>query len=147
MTEPADTLHIALRLARDDFRLDIELHLPGQGVTAVFGPSGSGKSTLLRAIAGLEPAAAGTVRIGTDTWQDADGSVETRSDKSERVNKKKKCYTCNALLSVAAKAASFIASANVGCACDILEISSAEALNSIAVTASAIKSAQRAPIM
>ena len=74
MTEPADTLHIALRLARDDFRLDIELHLPGQGVTAVFGPSGSGKSTLLRAIAGLEPAAAGTVRIGTGTWQDADGS-------------------------------------------------------------------------
>ena len=31
---------------------------------AVLGPSGSGKSTLLRAIAGLEPLAAGTVLIG-----------------------------------------------------------------------------------
>jgi len=75
MTEPATSLHIALRLTRDDFRLDVDLHLPGQGVTAVFGPSGSGKSTLLRAIAGLEPAAAGTVRIGTDAWQDADGRL------------------------------------------------------------------------
>lgn len=39
---------------------------PGE-VVAVLGPSGSGKSTLLRAVAGLEPLAAGEVRIdGTD---------------------------------------------------------------------------------
>ena len=56
-----------------------------------------------------------------------------------------KNYTCNALFSVAANAASLIASANVGCACDIREISSAEARYSIATTASAIKSAARAP--
>ncbi|MGP1666525.1 MAG: molybdenum ABC transporter ATP-binding protein, partial [Rhodanobacter sp.] len=41
-----------------------------QGVTVVFGPSGSGKSTLLRAVAGLEPDARGTVRIGDTVWQD-----------------------------------------------------------------------------
>lgn len=64
-------IQIALRLARDDFRLDVALQLPMQGVTAVFGPSGSGKSTLLRAIAGLEPAACGSLRIGGETWQDA----------------------------------------------------------------------------
>lgn len=37
----------------------------GQGeVIALLGPSGSGKTTLLRALAGLEPLDAGTVRIG-----------------------------------------------------------------------------------
>ena len=36
---------------------------PGEFI-AVLGPSGCGKSTLLRAIAGLEPAAGGSIRIG-----------------------------------------------------------------------------------
>ena len=71
----AGHIRIALRLARDDFRLDVDLRLPGQGVTAVFGPSGSGKSTLLRAVAGLEPDVTGDLRIGDQTWQDASGSV------------------------------------------------------------------------
>jgi len=66
-----DGIRIALRVARGEFRLDVDLALPGRGVTAVFGPSGSGKSTLLRAIAGLEPDAAGEVRIGGEVWQDA----------------------------------------------------------------------------
>lgn len=35
------------------FSLDVDLHLPGRGVTAIFGQSGSGKTTLLRCIAGL----------------------------------------------------------------------------------------------
>lgn len=66
-----DGIRIALRVARGDFRLDVDLALPGRGVTAVFGPSGSGKSTLLRAIAGLEPDAVGELRIGDAVWQDA----------------------------------------------------------------------------
>jgi molybdate transport system ATP-binding protein len=44
-------------------------------VTAVFGPSGCGKTTLLRAVAGLEPAARGRLRIDGETWQDARGFV------------------------------------------------------------------------
>ena len=66
-----DAIHVALRLARGAFLLDVDLALPCSGVTAVFGPSGSGKSTLLRAIAGLEPDATGEIRIRGETWQDA----------------------------------------------------------------------------
>ncbi len=47
--------------------LDASLTLGDGQVLAVLGPSGSGKSTLLRAIAGLEPTAAGRIR-----WDDAD---------------------------------------------------------------------------
>ena len=58
-----------LRLQRRDFTLDVDLQLPGQGVTALFGPSGCGKTTLLRALAGLERAA-GRVALGNAVWQD-----------------------------------------------------------------------------
>jgi molybdate transport system ATP-binding protein len=44
-------IHARLRLARPDFLLDVDLRLPGHGVTALFGPSGCGKTTCLRAVA------------------------------------------------------------------------------------------------
>ena len=40
----------------------VDLRLDDGHVLAVLGPSGSGKSSLLRAVAGLEPLHAGTVR-------------------------------------------------------------------------------------
>ena len=59
-----------LRLQRPDFLLDVDLHLPGQGVTALFGPSGCGKTTCLRAMAGLEQAT-GRVEVNGEPWQDS----------------------------------------------------------------------------
>ena len=52
---------------------DADLTLPDGSVLAVLGPSGCGKSTLLRAVAGLEPVAAGRIR-----WDGRDlGGVPT----------------------------------------------------------------------
>jgi molybdate transport system ATP-binding protein len=67
-------LVVACRLPLADFALDVDLRLPGRGVTALFGPSGSGKTTLLRCVAGLARAA-GRVAINGDCWQDDDGGV------------------------------------------------------------------------
>lgn len=75
MTEISQDIELRLQLQRKAFALDVALSLPAHGVTVVFGPSGSGKSTLLRAIAGLEPAARGRVRIGDAVWQDAGRSL------------------------------------------------------------------------
>lgn len=58
-----------LQLARADFTLDVDLKLPGHGVTALFGPSGCGKTTCLRSLAGLERAR-GRVTVNQKIWQD-----------------------------------------------------------------------------
>ncbi|MER2552045.1 MAG: molybdenum ABC transporter ATP-binding protein [Thauera sp.] len=52
------------------FRLDVDLELPGRGVTALFGHSGSGKTTLLRCVAGLEAGARGRLVVNGECWQD-----------------------------------------------------------------------------
>ena len=64
------TITLQLCLPRPDFVLDVALDLPGRGITALFGPSGSGKTSCLRAVAGLERAATGQVRVLGDVWQD-----------------------------------------------------------------------------
>ena len=58
-----------LKLKRSDFALDVDLQLPGHGVTALFGPSGCGKTTCLRSLAGLERAQ-GRVTVNQAVWQD-----------------------------------------------------------------------------
>lgn len=63
-------IELRFRHAYAGFDLDVELVLPGTGVTAVFGPSGCGKTTLLRLVAGLEAAREGILRIGDEIWQD-----------------------------------------------------------------------------
>jgi molybdate transport system ATP-binding protein len=57
-------------LDRGPFKLDVDLSLPGRGVSALFGPSGSGKSTILRILAGLERAAVGLIEVDGTPWQD-----------------------------------------------------------------------------
>lgn len=58
------------RVERSDFRLEVNLNLPGSGITALFGHSGSGKTTCLRAMAGLERASSGYFALGDEVWQD-----------------------------------------------------------------------------
>ena len=70
--------HIRLRLARGAFVLDVDLRLPGRGITVLFGPSGSGKTTLLRCVAGLErarDAADAQVSMAGLVWQDGASGV------------------------------------------------------------------------
>jgi len=59
------------------FSLDVDLTLPAQGVTALFGHSGSGKTTFLRCIAGLERAPQGRLIVDGEVWQEAGRWVPT----------------------------------------------------------------------
>ena len=63
-------INARFRLDWPGFTLDVDLALPGRGVTALFGPSGSGKTTLLRCIAGLERAPLGVLSVNGELWQD-----------------------------------------------------------------------------
>ena len=67
-----DRIDAHFHLTWPGFTLDVNLALPGRGITALFGHSGSGKTTLLRCIAGLEKAPLGTLSVNGEVWQDKD---------------------------------------------------------------------------
>ncbi|NWG87788.1 MAG: molybdenum ABC transporter ATP-binding protein [Hydrogenophilaceae bacterium] len=69
MSQP-EGIRARFQLDYAGFALDVDLALPGRGITAIFGPSGSGKTTLLRCIAGLQRVATGRLMVNGDTWQD-----------------------------------------------------------------------------
>ena len=58
------TIHGELRLPIDQF-----------SITVLFGPSGCGKTTILRCLAGLQRPARGVIRLGSETWFDADAKI------------------------------------------------------------------------
>ncbi|MEZ5886794.1 MAG: molybdenum ABC transporter ATP-binding protein [Paracoccaceae bacterium] len=62
-------LRLAFRLPHGARGIEVDLTLPGTGLTAIFGPSGAGKSSILRAIAGFERTG-GLIRFGDETWED-----------------------------------------------------------------------------
>ncbi|RKS17119.1 molybdate transport system ATP-binding protein [Pseudomonas sp. WPR_5_2] len=64
-----------LKLSYPGFALDVDLQLPGRGVTALYGHSGSGKTTCLRCIAGLERAERGFIQVNDEIWQDSDKNI------------------------------------------------------------------------
>jgi molybdate transport system ATP-binding protein len=64
-------INVRLNLKYTGFALDVDLHVPGRGVTALYGHSGSGKTTCLRCIAGLERAEDGFIQINDEVWQDS----------------------------------------------------------------------------
>ncbi len=71
-----NNLHLKIKMSRPVFELDLDLQLPGLGITAIFGPSGSGKTTLLRAVAGLEKNQVGRIQIGSHVWQDTQQGID-----------------------------------------------------------------------
>ncbi|WP_433786581.1 molybdenum ABC transporter ATP-binding protein [Pseudomonas frederiksbergensis] len=68
-------IQMRLKLSYSGFALDIDLQLPGRGVTALYGHSGSGKTTCLRCIAGLEQAEQGFIQVNDEVWQDSDKRI------------------------------------------------------------------------
>ena len=73
MKPSASGLHAQFKCTHPGFVLDVNLALPGRGVTALFGPSGSGKTSFLRVMAGLDRSdALGIARIcvNGEVWQD-----------------------------------------------------------------------------
>jgi molybdate transport system ATP-binding protein len=67
MTAP-DTICARFHCVFPGFDLNVDLTLPGTGITALFGHSGCGKTTLLRCMAGLQKAP-GTMNVLGDSWQ------------------------------------------------------------------------------
>ncbi|NBA97412.1 molybdenum ABC transporter ATP-binding protein [Pseudomonas sp. R5(2019)] len=67
----AAQIQARLQVAFPDFDLDVDLHLPGRGVSALFGPSGSGKTTCLRCLAGLEKADQAYIEVNGEVWEDS----------------------------------------------------------------------------
>ncbi|MEB0040781.1 MULTISPECIES: molybdenum ABC transporter ATP-binding protein [unclassified Pseudomonas] len=75
MTLPLAEIQVRLQLAYPSFAVDVDLKLPGRGVTALYGDSGSGKTTCLRCIAGLEKAHHGFIQINDEVWQDSSKGI------------------------------------------------------------------------
>jgi len=74
-------LSIRTKFSRRDFDLDVDLIIPGNGVSVFLGPSGSGKSTLLRILAGLESVDKGYVRHFDQLWLDTRVNFDLPSNK------------------------------------------------------------------
>jgi molybdate transport system ATP-binding protein len=69
-------LELRFAVRRADFALDVDLTLPGRGVSALFGHSGSGKTTFLRVVAGLErPAPGARIAVNGEVWHDDELAV------------------------------------------------------------------------
>ncbi|MBF6336301.1 ABC transporter ATP-binding protein [Nocardia abscessus] len=62
------TLDAHLRITRESFRLDLRVTVAPGEVVALLGPNGAGKTTALRALAGLTPLTAGSIRLDGETW-------------------------------------------------------------------------------
>jgi molybdate transport system ATP-binding protein len=68
---PDSAIQARFQVVWPGFTLDVDLQLPGHGVTALFGHSGSGKTTLLRCLAGLEQQGSGSLHFKGEVWQDS----------------------------------------------------------------------------
>lgn len=67
----AGEIQARFKVEHAGFTLDVELNLPGRGVSALFGHSGSGKTSCLRCFAGLDQPSAGYLQVNGELWQDS----------------------------------------------------------------------------
>lgn len=70
-------LQVDVRLLRGSFDRHVQLALPGQQLSVLYGASGTGKTSLLRAIAGLDRHSNTTVTVGDEVWQSPQHFVPT----------------------------------------------------------------------
>ena len=69
-------ISLSAALERDGFALDIDVELPGSGVTALFGPSGAGKSTLIDIVAGLVRPQRGRIVVNDSVYFDSASGLD-----------------------------------------------------------------------
>ncbi len=77
------SLRAQIRVERPRFVLDVRLDVPPGEVLALLGPNGAGKSTVLRALAGLQPLTAGSVRLDDELLEDTDTGVRIPAERRQ----------------------------------------------------------------
>jgi molybdate transport system ATP-binding protein len=75
MTDDVARIEARFTVRYAGFTLDVDLAMPGRGVTGLFGHSGSGKTTVLRCMAGLVKPDAGFLRVNGEVWLDSDKGI------------------------------------------------------------------------
>lgn len=65
-------IHARFNVVHPAFTLDVDLSLPGRGISALFGHSGSGKTSCLRCFAGLDRPGNGYLQVNGELWQDSE---------------------------------------------------------------------------
>lgn len=81
MSTLAARLMIDARVALGGFSLAVDVDLPLEGVTAVFGRSGAGKSTLINAVAGLVRPQSGRISVGDVVYFDSERRIDLPVDR------------------------------------------------------------------
>ena len=66
----ATGINARFTITHPGFSLDVQLAVPGRGVTILSGSSGTGKTSILRAVAGLDRHPDGYLEVNGDIWQD-----------------------------------------------------------------------------
>lgn len=67
----AGEIQARFKVEHAGFTLDVDLSLPGRGVSALFGHSGSGKTSCLRCFAGLDRPSEGYLQVNGEVWQNS----------------------------------------------------------------------------
>jgi molybdate transport system ATP-binding protein len=75
VSQPGEIIEARFLVEQSGFTLDLDVSLPGRGVTAIFGHSGSGKTTLLRCLAGLARPTTGKLVVNGEVWLDTEHNI------------------------------------------------------------------------